>query len=115
MDSLAVEAHVEPTEHPHIVRVRGIVGGRPVIAGSRISVAEIASLYKAGEPMDDIVRTYPHLSAAAVYDALSYYLDHQADIEAEIAANRLEAITSHPARHVDERGFIQFSDNPPSR
>jgi uncharacterized protein (DUF433 family) len=30
------------TEHPHIVRVPGVIGGEPVIAGTRISVASVA-------------------------------------------------------------------------
>jgi uncharacterized protein (DUF433 family) len=45
------------------------------------------------------VQAHPQLSAAAVFDAISYYLDHQSEIEQEIAENRLEAlITKHNLR-----------------
>jgi uncharacterized protein (DUF433 family) len=66
---------VQQTEHPYIVRVQGICGGRPIIKGSRISVRHIAQLHKAGDLVEDMVQAHPHLSAAAVYDAISYYLE----------------------------------------
>ena len=58
------------TEHPHILLLNGV----PTVRGSRIPVRLIAHLYRAGDSVDDILRSYPHLSAAAVHDALSYYL-----------------------------------------
>ena len=64
------------TEHPHIVRVPGIAGGEPVIAGTRITVALIARLLQAGDEPADIIARYPHLAPAAVYAAISYYLAH---------------------------------------
>jgi len=79
-----------PTEHPHIVRVKGVCGGRPTIKGTRISVRHVAQLYKPGDVVDEILKAHPHLTPAAVYDAISYYLDHQKQIEQEIAENRLE-------------------------
>ena len=63
--------------------------------------------------MDDILRSYPHLSAAAVYYALSYYLDHTAEIEREIAAKRFERVLSEMGGQVDERGFVTFPPAPP--
>jgi uncharacterized protein (DUF433 family) len=92
------------TEHPHVLLLTGV----PTVRGSRIPVRLIAQLYRAGDSVDDILRSYPHLSAAAVYDALSYYLDHTAEIEREIAANRIERVLSELGGQVDERGFITF-------
>lgn len=100
---------VYPTEHPYIVRVPGICGGRPIIKGTRISVRHIAQLYKAGDLVDEMLQAHPHLSAAAVYDAISYYLDHQAEIEQEIAENRVEALAARHGFTVNERGFIHFA------
>src|SRR3954451_7408049 len=90
--STVAAASVQPTDHPHIVRVSGVSGGRPIIRGSRISVRYLAQLYKVGETVEEIVQSHSHLSPASVYDAISYYLDHQAEIEQEIADNRLEAL-----------------------
>ena len=34
--------------------------------------------------VDDILREFPHLTPAQVYDALSYYYDHREQIDREI-------------------------------
>jgi uncharacterized protein (DUF433 family) len=93
------------TEHPHIVRVQGIA----TVRDTRLSVRLIAQMYRAGDAVDDILQTYPHLNAAAVHDAISYYLDHRAEIEQEIAAHRIEAALARANAQMDERGFITFS------
>jgi uncharacterized protein (DUF433 family) len=108
-------ALVQPTEHPHIVRVAGVCGGRPTIKDNRIAASHIVQLYKGGDTMDEIFQAHPHLQAAAVYDAISYYLDHQQEIEQEIAENRLEALLKKDGLKMDERGFIYFSGTAPAR
>lgn len=106
---------VELTAHPYIVRVKGVCGGRPVIKGSRISVCHIAQLYKAGDSVEEILQAHPHLNPAAVYDAISYYLDHQQEVEQEIAENRLEALRAKYGVQVDEHGFLHFTEETPAR
>jgi uncharacterized protein (DUF433 family) len=96
------------TEHPHVVRVPGVAGGRPVIAGTRISVEFIARLVRAGVEPWEIVATYPHLTPASVYDAVSYYLDHQAEIDQEIAESTLDALSQRMEFTVDQRGKVLF-------
>lgn len=39
----------------------GILGGKPVIGGTRISVDLVLELFGAGLSVDDILREYPHL------------------------------------------------------
>lgn len=46
---MAIEAHP------------GILGGKPVIGGTRISVDLLLELVGAGLNVDDILREYPHL------------------------------------------------------
>jgi uncharacterized protein (DUF433 family) len=99
---------VKRTEHPYIVRVDSICGGRAIIEGSRVSVRHIAQLYKAGDTVDEVLQAHSHLKAAAVYDAISYYLDHQAEIEQEIAENRFEAVQDRAGLVVDARGVVTF-------
>ncbi len=50
----------------------GILGGKPVIKGTRISVALILNLLAHGMTQDDILNEYPHLEAADVHAALEY-------------------------------------------
>ena len=101
---------VTTTEHPYIVCVKGVCGGRPIIQGSRLSVQHIAQMYKAGDTVDEILQTHPHLKAATVYDAISYYLDHQPEIEQDIAENRLETLQAKHGLGIDEQGFISFPE-----
>ena len=49
-----------------------ILGGKPVIRGTRISVEIILEWIASGATRDDIVRKHPHLSAADVEQALAY-------------------------------------------
>ena len=102
------------TEHPHVVQTTGVCGGRPIIEGTRISVRHIAQLYKAGDAVEEILQAHPHLSATAVYDAISYYLDHQHEIEQEIAENRLRSLTVMHQFRVEQQGFVHFTEGMPS-
>ena len=71
--------------HPYVERRPGVQGGRPVIKGSRFPVSSIVQNHRRGLSVDEILRDFPHLAPAEVYDALSYYYDHRAEIDAEIA------------------------------
>ena len=88
------------TEHPYIVKVEGICGGRPIIKGTRITVWLVASLFKQGCSPEEILTTYPHLSPAAIYDALSYYFDYKEEI--------FEALKQKLDFEVGEKGLIKF-------
>jgi len=77
-----VPSSTEQTEHPHIVRVQGIGGGKPIAKGTRISVRLISEYYKAGMLAEEIRRDYPYLNLAAIYDARHAHgdpADHNAD------------------------------------
>ena len=97
---------ITPTEHPHIVRHSGISGGSPVIKGSRITVRLIVGFYKCGTTPDEILEMYPHLAPAAVYDAISYYHDHQAEVEKDIEESTLEKVMERNNMVFNERGAI---------
>ncbi len=103
-----IEPETHRTEHPHIVRTEGICGGRPRIRGSRISVRTVAALHIAGESAQEMTTTYPQVGLAAVYDAISYYLDHRAEIDSEIEGNRLEKILDDHGATLGDDGVIHF-------
>lgn len=73
------------TDHPYIVRMQGVCGGRPIIEGTRITVKLIVGWVRLGMTPAEIAAEYPHLSAAQIADALAYYEDHPEEIEAEFA------------------------------
>ena len=98
------------TEHPYITRVPGKRGGRPIIRGTGITVSLIAGLYKAGDTVDEILESYPHLRPSWIHDAIGYYLDHQNEIEREIRESRMEHLTEQHNLTIDERGFVHFPE-----
>jgi uncharacterized protein (DUF433 family) len=50
----------------------GVLGGKPVIRGTRISVAFILQSLASGQSVDDILRSYPHLTRDGVLAAVDY-------------------------------------------
>ena len=49
-----------------------IMLGKPVIAGTRITVELILERLGAGETIDDLLQAFPHLSREAVQAALTF-------------------------------------------
>jgi uncharacterized protein (DUF433 family) len=72
-------------DHPYVERRPGVQGGRPVIKDSRFPVSSIVQSHRRGLSPDEIIDTFPWLRPEEVYDALSYYYDHRAEADAEIA------------------------------
>jgi len=56
----------------HITSNTGVLGGKPIIKGTRISVDFILQLIASGATIDDIVKKYPHLKREAVVEAVLY-------------------------------------------
>jgi len=70
---------IERTEHPHIVRDPDVYGGEPIIEFTRTGVRHVVLLYRAGHDPEEIARNF-HLSLAQVYDAISYFHDHEDEV-----------------------------------
>lgn len=69
----------------YIVSSADTCWGKPRIDGSRIKVQHIAVEYEhMGWSVDEICEAYPHISRAKIHAALSYYYDHQEEIERDI-------------------------------
>lgn len=73
-----------PTDVKYIVVDPEVLGGRPVIAGHRIGVIHIATWVHQGMTPAEIADLYA-LSLAEVHAALTYYYDHQADLDRQAA------------------------------
>jgi uncharacterized protein (DUF433 family) len=77
------------TEHCYIVTDEKILGGEPIIRNTRTPVRAIVELWRTGIRPEEIPTHLPHLTLAQVFDALSYYSDHQGEINAAIERNRI--------------------------
>jgi len=79
-------------KHPYITRTKGVCGGKPIVAGTRIKVSQIAMEYeRMGWTPDEVTQAHPHLTLAQVHDALSFYYDHVAAINVEMRAGERTA------------------------
>lgn len=77
------------TEHLYIVTDEEILGGEPIIKGTRTPVRAIVELWRRPLAPEVIIEHLPHLTLAQVFDALSYYSDHTDEINAHIERNRI--------------------------
>ena len=74
-----------------IVRTPEIRGGRPRVVGTGVTVRRIVGWYKLGLPPEEIADRIGHLSLAQVHAALAYFHANREEIEADIAAEEIEA------------------------
>jgi uncharacterized protein (DUF433 family) len=80
----AMPAETIILETAHIVSTPGVLGGKPRIAGHRISVQDVAIWHeRMGLSVDEIATNYD-LTLAEVYAALAYYFDHREEIDDRI-------------------------------
>jgi uncharacterized protein (DUF433 family) len=93
------EMAVATTEHPYIVRDPGIGQGEPIILGTAVRVRILVEYWREGTPPEELLQAFPQLSLAQVFDALSYYQDHQTEINILIARNRVDPGLIHESVH----------------
>ncbi|HEV2762423.1 MAG TPA: DUF433 domain-containing protein [Pyrinomonadaceae bacterium] len=88
------------TEHVYVVTDDRILGGEPIVRGTRTPVRAVVELWRQGVAPEEIVEHLPHLTLAQVFDALSYYSDHTDEINAHVERNRVPAeLLTPPAEH----------------
>lgn len=85
------------TDHLYVVTNEKILGGEPIIKGTRTPVRAIVETWRLGVAVEEITLHLPHLTQAQVFDALSYYSDHMDEINRYIERNRI------PAELIDPR------------
>src|SRR5918911_1655987 len=80
----AASSETTVLEAAHIVSTPGVLGGKPRIAGHRISVQDVAIWHeRMGMSVDEIATEY-NLTLGEIYAALSYYHDHREEIQTRI-------------------------------
>lgn len=74
--------------HPHVTIDEK---GRPLIEGTRIPVSRLWSWHRQSVPVDTILRRYPQLGPARVFDALAFAYDNVPLMDADLLREREEA------------------------
>lgn len=85
------------TKHCYIVQNDAILGGEPIIKGTRTPVRAIVENWRLGLAPEEIVIHFPHITLSQVFDALSYYGDNQDEINAYIEQNKIPENLIHPS------------------
>jgi uncharacterized protein (DUF433 family) len=79
-------AYIVPVKHEHIAIDPGILGGKPVIKGTRIPVALILRAFREGMSVEELLNGYPRLTREDIDDALAFGDDYFASVaEPELA------------------------------
>jgi uncharacterized protein (DUF433 family) len=77
----------------HIEQRNTPFGAQAYVRGTRVAVRHVAAFLQAGHSAEEIAKTcLPHISPAAIYEAIAYYYEHQTEIDEELAANSEEAV-----------------------
>jgi uncharacterized protein (DUF433 family) len=90
--------------YPHIVTNPRIASGAPIIKGTRIAVRAIAGYYQLGMGVDEILQSLPHLTQSQVHAALTFYFDHQAEIDRDLKRN---SDLGHWRKHVRQSSPVE--------
>ena len=88
--------------HPHVRVDKKILGGSPHVSGSRVPVRRLYAFYRSGTPIEKILKRYPQLSPAKVFDALAFALDNPEVMEADAA--REQEILARAGHREKKRG-----------
>lgn len=90
-------------QHPYITSDPSICGGKPLIAGTRIRVMDIAIRYElGGMSPDEIIQHFPTLSLSQIHDALSFYYERKHEIDLAVQKEE-ELIATVRARYRTKR------------
>lgn len=91
-----------PVEVPHHhVEVRDdLLGGSPMVRGSRVPVRRIWNWHRKGVSVETLVKRYPMLGWPKVLDALAFAYDNEALVEAD--NDRERAILDEPTQQSGE-------------
>jgi uncharacterized protein (DUF433 family) len=83
--------------HPYIASDPDVLDGEPVIEGTKTPVRAIVELWRIGILPGEIPMHLPHIALAQVFDALSYYTEHQEEVNRYIEINHVPDHLVHPA------------------
>ncbi|HEV2846338.1 MAG TPA: DUF433 domain-containing protein [Thermoanaerobaculia bacterium] len=73
METKTLDQHIEVTP--------GVTGGKPRIAGRRITVQDIVIWHERMGKSADEIATEHELAISDIYAALAYYFDHRAELD----------------------------------
>lgn len=80
------------------------------IAGKRISLASVIYEFRNGAAPESIMRSFPLLTLEEVYGAITYYLSHQAEVDAYLVGREAEFEEQRRRQREDDPEFFKRFD-----
>jgi uncharacterized protein (DUF433 family) len=80
------------------------------IAGKRISLASVIYEFRDGAAPESIMRSFPLLTLEEVYGAITFYLSHQAEVDAYLATREAEFEEQRRCQREDDPEFFRRFD-----
>jgi uncharacterized protein (DUF433 family) len=80
------------TAYRYLMNLPGVCGGRTIVANTRIGVHDVMVLIINGASPEDVLRSFPGLTKAQIYECLAYYEDHRTEIDALVAEQMSETL-----------------------
>jgi uncharacterized protein (DUF433 family) len=83
-DSDRVDLPMVLVPHPHVRVDPNVLGGSPYVVGSRVPVRRLWAFYRKGITIDTLLRRFPRLGAAKIFDALAFAYDNEEVMVADL-------------------------------
>ena len=87
--------------------------GEYFVGSSQVTLRSVIASWKRGMGPERIQESFPHLPLVAIYGAITYYLEHQADVDANfretdaiLAAHQASVEAQHPEFFAEMRALI---------
>ena len=88
----AYSAIMPTTSYRYLVNLPNVCGGKTIVENTRVGVHDVVGLIVNGATVDEVMRSYPNLTRAQVFECLAYYEDHRPEIDALVAEQMAEAL-----------------------
>jgi len=72
------------TAYRYLVKLPGVCQGRTIVEGTRIGVQDVMGLIVNGASIEEVLRSFPDLTRAQIYECRAYYEDYRTEIDALI-------------------------------
>ena len=74
--------------HPHVEMHADVLGGSPVVRGSKVPVRRLWAWHRRGVSVDALLKRYPQLGPARILSALAFAYDNSELVEADLSRER---------------------------
>lgn len=85
-------------QHPHVEARADLLGGSPVIVGTKVPVRRLWAWHRKGVSVETLVKRYPSLGWAKVLGGLAFAYDNEDVVEADLDRERALLETTDPEK-----------------